>query len=166
VRANASEFGGVNGSFTQIDVPGASFTNAIGINDAGQIVGFFGDSTGRDHGFFETGGSFTQIDVPGAGLTEAFGINNAGQIVGFFSGSTDSGGFLDTGGSFTQIDVPGAFGTDPSGINNAGQIVGSFFDSTGGHGFLATPIPEPSSLLLFDVGLAGFGLFRRRRKDV
>ena len=41
------------GSFTQIDVPGTSETFAFGINDAGQIVGFFDDSTGR-HGFLAT----------------------------------------------------------------------------------------------------------------
>ena len=56
---------------------------AFGINDAGQIVGPFIDSTGV-HGFLDTGGSFTQIDVPGAISTQAFGINDAGQIVGVF----------------------------------------------------------------------------------
>ena len=34
--ANAANF-----SFTQIDVPGAIYTLAHGINDAGQIVGYF-----------------------------------------------------------------------------------------------------------------------------
>ena len=76
--ANAATF-----SFTQIDVPGAFYTAATGINDAGQIVGSFVDSTGI-HGFLYTGGSFTQIDVPGAFATQAFGINDAGQIVGYF----------------------------------------------------------------------------------
>ncbi len=58
--ANAAKF-----SFTQIDVPGASRTVARGINDAGQIVGPFDNSTGC-HGFLYSGGSFTQIDMPGA----------------------------------------------------------------------------------------------------
>ena len=82
--ANASAF-----SFTQLDVPGATLTAARGINDAGQIVGVFTNSTGT-HGFLDTGGSFTQIDVPGAILegTRANGINGAGQIVGFFQNST------------------------------------------------------------------------------
>jgi hypothetical protein len=34
------------GSFTQIDVPGATPTDAHGINGAGQIVGSFVNSTG------------------------------------------------------------------------------------------------------------------------
>ncbi len=36
--------------FTALDVPGAAFTQANGINDAGQIVGHFSDATGT-HGF-------------------------------------------------------------------------------------------------------------------
>jgi probable HAF family extracellular repeat protein len=72
------------GSFTTIDAPGARFgTSAFDINDAGQIVGRFYDSTGS-HGFLYTGGSFTTIDLPGATGTGAIGINDAGQIVGFF----------------------------------------------------------------------------------
>src|SRR6266446_326127 len=63
--ANASAF-----SFTQLDVPGATQTFANGINDAGQIVGSFSNSTGT-HGFRYTGGSFTQIDVPGTSYTQA-----------------------------------------------------------------------------------------------
>jgi len=39
---------------TTIDVPGASFTDAQGINDLGQIVGFFGDSTGLESAFLAT----------------------------------------------------------------------------------------------------------------
>src|SRR3954449_9501704 len=43
-------FRDIGGSFTQIDVPGSFHTEADGINDMGQIVGSFGDSTGT-HGF-------------------------------------------------------------------------------------------------------------------
>jgi probable HAF family extracellular repeat protein len=67
--------------FTQIDVPGAAATFASGINNAGQVVGFFQDSTG-DHGFLDTGGSFTQIDVPGASDTIPNGINTPGKSWG------------------------------------------------------------------------------------
>jgi probable HAF family extracellular repeat protein len=69
-------------TFTTIDVPGS----ASGINDAGQIVGYFGNPTG--HGFVMDGATFTTIDVPGAGATQAWGINDAGQIVGVFNDAT------------------------------------------------------------------------------
>jgi probable HAF family extracellular repeat protein len=130
--------------FTTIDVPGAQFTNAFDINNAGQIVGASFETTGA-HGFLLTGGVFTTIDVPGAADTFASGINDAGQIVGMFNGPISSPdffqlGFLNTGGVFTTIDVPGAiFGTQAFGINDAGQIVGGFTDATPtGHGFLLT----------------------------
>jgi len=122
------------GSFTQIDVPGVpGDTAALDINNVGQIVGGFGDSTGG-HGFVDTAGSFTAFDVPGAQSTDASGINDAGLIVGTFrvlppppgGGARPHGYFRDTNGTFTTIDAPGAIDEFTGGINNAGQIVGQF----------------------------------------
>jgi hypothetical protein len=71
-----------NYTFATIDVPGAiGSSEAQGINNAGQIVGSFGDQAGV-HGYLDISGNFTTIDVPGASSTEALGTNNAGQIVG------------------------------------------------------------------------------------
>ena len=42
------------GSITVIDVPGAHDTGAIGINNSGQIVGFFTEASGISHGFLAT----------------------------------------------------------------------------------------------------------------
>jgi len=111
-------------TFTSIDVPGSFSTEALDINDTGQIVGYFQDTNGA-HGFLLSGGSFTSIDAPGSNLTFANSINNAGQIVGnFFDFSAFRGrGFLLSGGSFTTIDVPGSSDTRCHGINNAGKIV-------------------------------------------
>jgi probable HAF family extracellular repeat protein len=109
--------GTIQYSFTTIDYP------AKGINDSGQIVGYFGDAAGL-HGFLYSGGSFTTIDVPGAVQTIANGINDSGQIVGSFSDAAGHG-FLDSGGTFTTIDAPGALSTDARGINDSGQIVGA-----------------------------------------
>jgi probable HAF family extracellular repeat protein len=123
------------GSFTTIDVPGAPNTNAQGINDSGQIVGYFWGFGPAAQGFVFTGGNFTTFNVPGAVYTLPNGINNSGQIVGsFFDASGVAHGFVYTGGSFTTIDVPGATGTVANGINNSGQIVGFF----GAHGFVYT----------------------------
>ncbi len=124
--------------FTEIDVPGASLTTAADINDYGQTVGAYVDSSGQSHGYLDTNGHFTTIDPPGATFAEASGINDRGQIVGFYTDSTGQHGFLDTNGKFTTIDFPGASATDVTGINDRGQIVGVYIDSTGAHGFVDT----------------------------
>jgi probable HAF family extracellular repeat protein len=72
------------GSYTALDVPGASDTRAFGINASGQIVGAYTDASG-DHGFLLDNGNYTTIDVPGATGTYATGLNASGQIVGWYS---------------------------------------------------------------------------------
>src|SRR4029453_12819425 len=52
------------GTYTLLDFPGATLTEAVGINDDGQVVGEYGDSAGRSHGFFWDAGLFLTIDVP------------------------------------------------------------------------------------------------------
>lgn len=79
--------------FTTIDVPGAAFTEAAGINPQGDIVGFYTAGT-ADHGFLLHEGTFTNIDVPGASLTQALGINPRGDIVGSYTAGGTSHGFL------------------------------------------------------------------------
>jgi probable HAF family extracellular repeat protein len=85
-----------SGTYTSINIPGGTSTEAFGINDAGQIVGGY-DTGGPPHGFLYSGGSFTPINVPGASHTLAFGINDAGQIVGRYQDATGVHGFLDSG---------------------------------------------------------------------
>jgi uncharacterized membrane protein len=121
--------------FTTIDVPGASFTEAFGIDPEGNIVGQYSNSTGL-HGFLLSDGAFTTIDVPGASFTKAFGIDPEGNIVGQYSNATGLHGFLLSKGAFTTIDVPGASFTEAFGINPEGNIVGVYSNATGTHGFL------------------------------
>jgi probable HAF family extracellular repeat protein len=130
----------------ELRIKSIRYTYPFGLNNRGQIVGWFYDATQHTHGFLKDGTTFTTIDVPGALSTIAYGINTAGQIVGSFQDATGFHGFLKDGATFTTIDgpgatdVPGAAFTEARGINTAGRIVGFFEDATGGfHGFLATP---------------------------
>jgi probable HAF family extracellular repeat protein len=121
-------------SVTTIFQPNSGGTEALGLNDVGQIVGTYFDSIGGHHAFVGTAAALTAVNVPGAAsTTEANGINNAGQIVGNFSSASLIQGFLDSSGTFTTILVPGSSGTQALGINGAGQIVGTYFDSSGEH---------------------------------
>jgi probable HAF family extracellular repeat protein len=77
-------------TYTAIEVFGN--TLATGINDSGQVVGYYLQAT---HSFLLSDGSYTTLNVPNAQLTEAEGINNSGQIVGW----DDSNSFLLSDGS-------------------------------------------------------------------
>lgn len=84
-----------SGVLTDIVPPNSSAAIASGINDSGQIVGFFDDaSSGQRLGYLFDGTDFHTIDRGTFG-TVAYKINNAGNIVGWTIGD----GF----GSFTAF---------------------------------------------------------------
>ena len=117
------------GTYTQIDYPGASQTFCWGINTAGDISGSYADAGGNYHGFVLSGGAYTTIDYPGAQSTIVEGINDLHQLVG----ESSFGGFLyDTQTqTFTQINYPGANSSNAIAISNAG-VVGGYFASGSG----------------------------------
>src|SRR5262249_47353095 len=82
-----------NGAYTILDVPGATDTEAYGINNVGQIVGSYRNSTGT-HGFLLSNGAYATLDGPSISFpityTVAYGINDFGQIVGLYQFQTSS----------------------------------------------------------------------------
>ena len=133
-------FADIGGTFTTLSGPLIAESNgALGVNDLGQVVGYYEDSFFHTHGFLFSGGINTTLNDPKANdQTVASGINDAGQIVGLYiDASSHTHGFKYGSGTYTDIDVPGANNyTAASGINAAGQIVGTFQDGIGYHGFL------------------------------
>jgi hypothetical protein len=99
------------------------FSQILGINDSGLAVGYFGDSTLSQHGYFYNTATqkYTFLDDPAAAfhngveVTQITGINNAGDIAGFY---TDANG---TFHSFiaTPIPEPGSLVTLGVGITLA-----------------------------------------------
>lgn len=130
---------GDDGEYMLLSVPGATLTEAAGLNDAAEIVGDYRDSAGKFHGFIWNLGGVITIDVPfsEAISSSASHINNLRQIVGFYvDANGNAHGFLYDGG-FTHIEFPDSVSTVPSHITDGGQIVGLYADRAGRvHGFL------------------------------
>jgi hypothetical protein len=154
------------GVYTSIDALlvtkfGPNFNSqATGVNNAGDVVGFYQPTSTTFSGFEDIGGSITNIMFPGSTSTQALGINDLGDIVGDYTLNGDMFGFLDVGGTFTTLDPFGSTQVTANGINDAGNIVGFYVDGAGNTiGFVS--VPEPTPLLLFASGLGVLAFIRR-----
>lgn len=135
-------------SLTVIDVPGATSTAAVSINNGGWVAGSFvtaGTVAGSVYspgtrGFrLSPNGSLTIIDAPGANSTVVRQINSNGLMVGEYLDSVGTHGFVlaADGKTFTTFDT--GFGdTEPFGINDNGDVVGGIYveDGNDRHGWL------------------------------
>jgi uncharacterized protein (TIGR03437 family) len=139
-----------NYTYSTFDAPGATATIVAGMNNAGQIVGFYTDAKGT-HNFLRSadGSTFTTIALTGAepGTTTIGAINNVGQIAGTYTeASTGLGrcylGSAD-GSTFTPFDlgVEAGPGFGPRGLNDNGEVSGAIVEvsASGAWGFVRTP---------------------------
>jgi probable HAF family extracellular repeat protein len=85
-----------HGRFTRLDVPRARSSQAIGINDRGQVVGEYKDAAGKFHGYLWDKGRFTTFAAPGVPLTFPFGLNDRSALT---SGGLPAAGRLTDLGS-------------------------------------------------------------------
>jgi probable HAF family extracellular repeat protein len=74
-----------NDLFRPFDVPDQGQTNGIGFNDGGDIVGWYIDANGVQHGYLRTSQpQFFTVDFPGGDNIIPLGINAQGTIVGTY----------------------------------------------------------------------------------
>jgi hypothetical protein len=83
-----------HGRFTDLAVPNATSTMALGVNSRDEVVGVWTDAANDTHGFTWTPwDGFQSIDEPqGQGATTINGVNDKGRLVGFY---TDAAGNVD-----------------------------------------------------------------------
>jgi hypothetical protein len=136
-------FVSLGGNITTIDIPDATiFSGAYQLNASNQLVGYYTDSAGINHGFSrDSDGALTfPIDPPGSTGTILFGNNNQNWAVGRYSDQSGvtHGLFFIPPNNFLTFDYPGSTFTSLNGINRKGLICGRYIDSVGiEHGFLA-----------------------------
>ena len=146
---------------TTFDYPGAgNLTLPQKINERGDVVGEFIDSTGVTRAFVRfSDGSFSDPIVDPndtVGFTEGRGINNSRTVAGDYviSDGTLHSFFL-SGSTFTEYDVPGAVQTNLLSINDPGDFTGGFDDGSGvfqafiGRGGTITSWSVPGALSTF-----------------
>jgi hypothetical protein len=142
-----------------IDPADPTFNQALSINNAGVIAGYFGSGapslmpppfTATPNKGYTTGAPYTTFvneNFPGSFQTQVTGINNAGTTVGFWADSNGATapnffGFVDQGGTFTSVNNPNTPAIGPTtnqllGLNDAGPgadtLAAGFYIDGGGN---------------------------------
>jgi hypothetical protein len=132
-------------TYAPINVPGAVLTQARGINNNGEVVGFYETSTActdndvrvpicPTKGFKLVNGTYVKLMVPNSVSTAVMGVNDYGDFTGFYkkSDGTEHGFIWYHNNVVRTIDFQ-ANVTVPWGINNAGIVVGGLW-GTGQNG--------------------------------
>jgi uncharacterized membrane protein len=115
-----------DGEFTPVDFPDGEGTKVSGINDHGQMVGYYDNPDGTSGGFLFDDSQFTEIDPPGSLTTLPSGIDNRGRIVGGYldPNGINGRGFLWEDGRYRTITAPGErTDTIAVAINERGDIL-------------------------------------------
>jgi hypothetical protein len=177
-----------NGSFTTLNpvspVGGVLVVNAQGVNNNGLVTGFYStantpviDNNTPQHGFFYNSVTKQYTLAPDPNQSNFFLV----QLLGVNDNDIAAGYWQDTAGdqhgllynfltqTYTFLDDPnqgvngGISITQITGINDANQLSG-FYVGTDGvqHGFVASPVPEPTSLLLLMAGMPFAAVLRKR----
>jgi hypothetical protein len=149
-----------------------TFTQLLGINKAGTIVGYSGSGADAQHpnkGFLLTmPAGFMQENYPNSAQTQAVGINNQGDTAGFYVDSAGAThGFTDIKGTFATVDMPGTTFNQLLGLNNSGEQAGYYQTGSSDHPtffpyihqangtFRRLPIANAQATSLNDHGLVG-----------
>ncbi len=102
-------------------LPGGGFSNALNVNDRGQIVGLSGAADGTMHAVLWDNGVVIDLGTLGGTSSAAWDINNRGQIVG----ESDNRAFLWQDGEMFDLSEAGPFNRAFA-INQRAQVVGHF----------------------------------------
>jgi 6-phosphogluconolactonase len=139
----AFEYNYSTNTTTVIDNVSGRESNALGINDAGQVTGSLSTGTctfpvspcnfGNTHAFINTGSSLMDIGTLGGTYGAGTSINNLNQIVGISSlaNSMQNHLFLYAQNQMHDLGAPSGESFVNAAINHHGEIMGTAVDSTG-----------------------------------
>jgi probable HAF family extracellular repeat protein len=122
-----------DGAPVELGALGGTYSQALGINEYGDVVGLAETASGMGHAFlWRRGAGMIDIDPEGA-FSWAFGVNDAGQVVGEHIDQTGrQRAFVWSPRGMTTLETP--MMPDGAGraaaINDFGEIVGVVADAT------------------------------------
>jgi uncharacterized membrane protein len=123
------------GACTEITLsPYSSY--ALGIDNAGDVVGYYQNESGGNDGFLRTAnGNETIIDYPGFdGATQAYAINNAGEVAGTAGANVFI--YNIAAQTFSTVNLQGMSNTGQVAINDSGTIAGTTSVNGTGYGYM------------------------------
>jgi probable HAF family extracellular repeat protein len=116
-----------SGTITNLQDGATIVYQGFGLNQSGQLTGFFIDFPTAPHAFFYNNGQRTDLGTLGGTTSEGHSINAPGQIVGIadLPGDTQSHAFLvNVGGSLQDLGTLGGASSTATAINDNGVIIG------------------------------------------
>ena len=149
------------GSIMDLGTLGGPWSQANGLNDSGETVGYSSTGTGADHAFVYSSGTMTDLGTLGGSFSEAFAVNASGVIVGYaaIAGGADHA-FSYSGGVMNDLGTLGGSWSTAVGINSSGEIVGYAATAGGtGHAFIYTGGVMSDLNTLLDSSGSGYSLF-------
>ncbi|HEX3945022.1 MAG TPA: hypothetical protein VHW69_13120, partial [Rhizomicrobium sp.] len=116
-------------TLTVFDPPGSTVTYVRAINDAGTLVGSYGDGYTAKAFLRAADGTITTFAVDNAPITDALAIDKDGRVCGDWTSHNrnhDHGYVREPDGTMTLFDPPHARQTTAAGLDAGADIVGSY----------------------------------------
>jgi probable HAF family extracellular repeat protein len=114
---------------------GGGSSQAMAVNNAGQVIGFSYNSHAQSHAFSWTAGSgIVDLGTLGGTQSQPFAINSYGEVVGDSTtagGAGDAFSWTQAGGMVDLGNLGGAGGAVAMAVNNSGEVIGRSQNANG-----------------------------------